>query len=268
MNCGKEGHFAQSKTCQARGRKCSKCGKYGHYAPCCNEGRNLTSGKQGTTQQRGGRQQRHGKGGQANQVEDRCKQSGEDDTFAFTIEEQTCAMSNSTEPVTSVKIGGISRDVLIDSGSASNLISKDTLQELEYQGLKIELKPCTKRLYAYGGRELGVEGQFHSEVSVLKANVVANFIVVDSGRCLLGYSTATDLGILRVDPMGTLRTGDCDTVDDTFLGELKAKYPSVFQGIGKLKVPLKRSFRNNKVSTLLTSAVKFFWSNGARKAFF
>ena len=166
FNCGKEGHFAQSKTCPARGRKCNKCGKYGHYASCCKGGRSLKSGKQGTTQQREGRQQRHGKGGQTNQVEDRCKQSGEDHSFAFTIEEQTCAMHNSTEPVISVKIGGISRDVLIDSGSASNLISKDTLQELEYQGLKIELKPCTKRLYAYGGRELGVEGQFHSEVSV------------------------------------------------------------------------------------------------------
>ena len=235
FNCGKEGHFAQSKTCPARGRKCNKCGKYGHYASCCKGGRSLKSGKQGTTQQREGRQQRHGKGGQTNQVEDRCKQSGEDHTFAFTIEEQTCAMHNSTEPVISVKIGGISRDVLIDSGSASNLISKDTLQELEYQMLKIELKPCTKRLYAYGGRELGVQGQFHSEVSVSKANVAANFIVVDSGRCLLGYSTATDLGILRVDPMGTLGTGNCNTVDDTLLGELKAKYPSVFQGIGKLK---------------------------------
>ena len=235
FNCGKEGHFAQSKTCPARGRKCNKCGKYGHYASCCKGGRSLKSGKQGTTQQRECRQQRHGKGGQTNQVEDRCKQSGEDHTFAFTIEEQTCAMHNSTEPVISVKIGGISRDVLIDSGSASNLISKDTLQELEYQMLKIELKPCTKRLYAYGGRELGVQGQFHSEVSVSKANVAANFIVVDSGRCLLGYSTATDLGILRVDPMGTLGTGNCNTVDDTLLGELKAKYPSVFQGIGKLK---------------------------------
>ena len=235
FNCGKEGHFAQSKSCPARGRKCSKCGKYGHYASCCQGGRNFKSGKQGTTQQRGGKQQRHGKGRQANQVEDCCNQSSEDDTFAFTIEEQTCAMSNLAEPVISVKIGGISRDVLIDSGSASNLISKDTLQELKYQGLKIELKPCTKRLYVYGGRELGVEGQFQSEVSVSKAKVVANFIIVESGRCLLGYSTATDLGILRVDPMGTLGTADCNTVDDTFVGELKAKYPSVFQGIGKLK---------------------------------
>ena len=235
FNCGKEGHFAQSKNCPARGRKCSKCGKYGHYASCCKGGKNLKFGRQGTTQQQGGRQHRHGKGRQANQVEDCCNESGEDDMFAFTIEEQTCAMSNSAEPVISVKIGGISRDVLIDSGSASNLISKDTLQELKYQGLKIELKPCKKRLYAYGGRELGVEGQFQTEVSVSKTKVVANFIVVESGRCLLGYSTATDLGILRVDPKGTLGTGDCNTVDDTFVGELKAKYPSVFQGIGKLK---------------------------------
>ncbi|PFX13288.1 Retrovirus-related Pol polyprotein [Stylophora pistillata] len=119
--------------------------------------------------------------------------------------------------------------------SASNLISKDTLQELKYQGLKIELKPCLKRLYAYGGRELKIEGQFQTEVSVPKAKVVADFIVVESGRCLLGYSSATDLGILRVDLSGTLGTGDCNTVDGTFVGGLKAKYPSVFQGIGKLK---------------------------------
>ncbi|PFX13291.1 hypothetical protein AWC38_SpisGene22635 [Stylophora pistillata] len=115
----------------ARGRKCSKCSKYGHYASCCKGGRNLKPGKQGNTQQRGGRQQRHGKGKQANHVEGHCNESGEDDSFAFTIEEQSCAMSNSAEPVISVKIGVISRDVLIDSSSASNLISKDTLQELK-----------------------------------------------------------------------------------------------------------------------------------------
>ena len=89
FNRGK-GNFAQSKNCPARGHKCSKCCKYGHYASCC-KGENLKFGRQGTTQQRGGRQQCHGKG-QANQVEDRCNKSGEDDTFAFTIEEQTCVV--------------------------------------------------------------------------------------------------------------------------------------------------------------------------------
>ena len=50
--------------------------------------------------------------------------------------------------------------MLIDSGSASNLISMDTVRELKDHGIKIELQPCTKKLYAYGGRELEVEGQF------------------------------------------------------------------------------------------------------------
>ena len=55
----------------------------GHYASCCKGGKNLKFGTQGTTQQQGGRQQRHGKGRQANQVEDHCNESDEDDTFAI-----------------------------------------------------------------------------------------------------------------------------------------------------------------------------------------
>ena len=161
--------------------------------------------------------------------------SGEDDTFAFTIEEQTCALSTSAEPVIPVSIGGVSRDMLIDSGSGSNLISMGTVQELKHQGLKIELQPCTKKLYAYGGRELEVEGQLQSEVSVAKTKIVPDFIVVNTGRCLLGYSTAIDLGILRVGLAETVGTGACNTVDGTFVGQLKAKYPNVFHGIGKVK---------------------------------
>ena len=57
FNRGKEGHFAQDRNCPARGRKCSKCGKYGHYGSCCKGGRNPKFGKQSTTQRRGGKQQ-------------------------------------------------------------------------------------------------------------------------------------------------------------------------------------------------------------------
>ena len=67
--------------------------------------------------------------------------------------------------------------MLIDSGSASNLISIGTVHELKHQGLKIELQTCTKKLYAYGGRELEVEGQFQSVGSVAKTKIVADFIV-------------------------------------------------------------------------------------------
>ena len=116
----------------------------------------------------------------------------------------------------SVNIGGISREVLVHSGTASNLIIKDTVQELKHQELKIKLQPCTKSLYAYGGREVNDEGRFQAEVSVSKANkdCGGDFIVVKTERCLLGYSTATELGILHMDPAGTpgTSTGDRNTV--------------------------------------------------------
>ena len=83
---------------------------------------------------------------------------------------------------------------------------------------------------------MGAESQFQSDVSVAKTKIVADFIVVKTGRCLLGYLTATDLGILRVDPAGTFGTGNCNTVDNTLVGQLKEKYPSVFHGIGKLLI--------------------------------
>lgn len=51
--------------------------------------------------------------------------------------------------------------------------------------------------------------------------------MVQTGRYLLGYETATDLGILRVGPGETLNTVNCNTADDTFVGGLRAKYPCV-----------------------------------------
>ena len=90
-------------------------------------------------------------------------------------------------------------------------------------------------MYAYGGRKLEVDAQFQIEVSITEKRIVADFIVIKTGRCLLGYSTATDLGILRVGQAETVNTGNCNSVDDSLVGRLKANYPSVFKGIGKVK---------------------------------
>ena len=81
-----------------------------------------------------------------------------DDSFAFTIEDQTCALSTASEPVITVEIGGISKEVLIDSGSASNLISQGDFKGLKQKGLKVALQPSNKKLYGYGGQGLEVVG--------------------------------------------------------------------------------------------------------------
>lgn len=76
-------------------------------------------------------------------------------------------------------------------------------------------------------------GQFQAVISVAKAKTEAVFMVVKTGRCLLGYSTAKDLGILCIGP-GVSVSPNCNQVRGTF-EELKSKYSNVFQGIGKLK---------------------------------
>ena len=235
----KEGHFSRDRNCPAKGRKCSKREKYGHFARCCKNGFKQHSAqtnpsKQPPVHRRGPRQLLRGKGREANLV-DEVTQSSEDNSFAFTIEEQTCALSNASEPVVTVKIGGIRKEVLVDSGSASNLISQDELKNLQSQGLNIELQSCSKKLYAYGGQKLEVVGQFKSELAVEETKVLTHFIVVKRGRCLVGYSTATELGILHVGPVPNPLAESCNTVGRPFVESLKAKFPGVFSGVGRLK---------------------------------
>ena len=87
-----------------------------------------------------------------------------------------------------------------------------------------------------GVESLGLKASFRQKFPYWKQRLWQISLLLNPGNFLLGYLTATDLEILRVDPMGTLRTGDCNTVDNTgFVGELKVSYPSVFQEIGKLK---------------------------------
>ena len=166
------------------------------------------------------------------ETQEEVTQSSEDSSFAFTIK-QTCALSNASEPVVTVKIGGIRKEVLVDSGSASNLISQDELKNLQSQGLNIELQSCSKKLYAYGGQKLEVVGQFKSELAVEETKVLTHFIVVKRGRCLVGFSTATELGIPG--PVPNPLAESCNTVGCPFVESLKAKFPGVFSGVGRLK---------------------------------
>ena len=111
FSCGKEGHFSRDRNCPAKGRKCSKREKHGHFARCCKSGFKQHSArtnpsKQPPVHRRGLRQLFRGKGREANLV-DEVAQPSEDNSFAFTIEEQTCALSNAREPVVAVKIGEI-----------------------------------------------------------------------------------------------------------------------------------------------------------------
>ena len=230
-SCGKEGHMRKDKSCPARGKKCAKCGKYGHFAACCKAKSASGSDNGGERHSRGG-QRGNRRRGTANCVREEDASNSEEDEFAFVVTEVENVCATSGEPVVSVSINGIDKDVLIDSGSVSNLISLNEYNQLKAQGLQASLKNCDRKLFAYGGKKLEVVGQFDVELAVHDKKIKSHFVVTSNGRCLLGNVSAKALGILHIGPMTSLET-DCNSVYD-IEAKLKIEYPRVFSGIGKL----------------------------------
>ena len=157
------------------------------------------------------------------------------DNFAFSVTaDETEVHAVTDEPVVPVGINGIVKDVLIDSGSVSNLISIKDFETLKTQGLTASLTKCDKKLFAYGGRQLSVCGQFEAELSISDKKVQSSFVVTDKGRCLLGHVSSKRLGILRIGSETSSETVCSNSVDTDIKSELVSKYPKVFTGIGKL----------------------------------
>ena len=240
FSCGKAGHFSRDPRCPAKGRKCSSCSMYGHFAVCC---RNLDrtapeTGRGFHPKHNGGNRKAFRR--QTNQVEDYVAGSSheeENPAFAFIVieenEEGVCKVSTARHvPTMNVSIDGIVQEVLIDSGSVSNLMGEDDFQKLKNAGFKGNLEHCSRKLFAYGGREIEVLGQFKAEISVGNAKVVSSFVVVKCGRCILGSATAKELGVLHIGPKASPIGGSCNEVKSDFADQLKAQYPKDGFGSG------------------------------------
>lgn len=125
-SCGKEYNMTRDKNCPAKGKKCAKCGKYGHFAACCKaqtaSGNRFGGDRRGRSGRDGQRKTWNSQGrGTANCVGE---SDSEEDEFAFAVtEEVECVCATTHEPVVLVSINGIHKDALDDSGSVSNLIS-------------------------------------------------------------------------------------------------------------------------------------------------
>ena len=242
FSCGKAGHFSRDPCCPARGRKCSNCSMYGHFAVCCQGLNRNTADKGGESRFKKASSNTREFKSQANQVEDYVEGSGweENPAFAFSvleeIEEGVCRVSASSDvPTMNVSIDGIVKEVLIDSGSVSNLMGEEDFQKLKSAGLKGDIEHCLRKLFAYGGREIDVIGQFEAGISVGNAKVTSSFVVAKCGRCILGNVTARELGVLHIGPKASFVGGNCNEVKSDFADQLKAQYPQAFMGVGKLK---------------------------------
>ena len=211
----REGHFSRDRSCPARNAECQKCHKIGHFAAVC-QTKNVSSQENFSSQ--GVRKK--GKFGVNSICESTSGANSDNDEYAFTVD------SGNIDGMVTVQRGGVSVEVLIDSGASTNVIDKRTWEELKSQKIKCKSQKCDRKLYAYGCCEpLKVIGCFETTVVLCKSACEAEFVVTEGkGQPLLGRKTATELGVLRI-----------GTPINMISSDIVEEFKECFQGVGKLK---------------------------------
>ena len=136
--------------------------------------------------------------------------------------EEVCMVSILSKSTMNVGIDGFVQEVLIDSGSVSNLMGEEDFFKLRGLGLKGKAEHCSKKPFAYGRKQIDVIGQFRAVVCTGNVKVSTDFVIVKRGHCLLANVTARELSVLYVGRNAAPGVGR-NTVQDDLASELKMK---------------------------------------------
>ncbi|XP_049301210.1 uncharacterized protein LOC125774862 [Anopheles funestus] len=184
FNCGRVGHFAASFNCPARGKECRNCKKIGHFEQMC---RKPTE-----------------KGPMKRQIRaiDESSEAKQPKMESNDTKAYYAFYSGNESNVIKCLLGGVSLEMLVDSGADANLIPGEIWEKLKTENVAVvsSTKGSSKILRAYGSQNpLVILGTFAAEIAVAGKRTQAEFFVVEGGqRCLLGDRTAKQLGILKV----------------------------------------------------------------------
>ena len=160
FRCGSTEHMAD--TCDKKNVKCFNCDKLGHISSVCQSPRQVDqrgSKYNKSTPQRGF--EKHSTGKKISYVQ---QDSSSDDDWVLAI--------NSTEDkLYPVSIDGTTVQVLIDSGSNVNILTRATFRKLPPK----HLQPYRKNVFAFGSKEpLKINGHMRETVSAGSESVDAN----------------------------------------------------------------------------------------------
>ena len=131
--------------------------------------------------------------------------------------------------VLKLKIGDKIINIIIDSGASCNLISEQIFNQIA--GGKVDLSACDKKVFAYAAtKPIELKGKCSLNVCVpqTQKSLLLDFYVT-SGKA------PTLLGRKASEMLGLLKAGVLLQVTEDRRTALKAKFPKVFSGLGKLK---------------------------------
>lgn len=214
--CGRIGHIRTDKSCPARGKKCRKCNKEGHFEKCCKStGKSFKAGRSKFRKDK------------VRTVEaDDSDESDQDDDYVFSL-------NNQKSGDIQVNIGGIDVPVIIDSGASCNVIDRELWESLKQADIKCKSYLTSKRVYAYGQEKpLTIAGGFSTTVRAGSKMASTEFLVIEEkGKALLCKQTSMDLGILCINKPLNHEVYNVHMDSTSILKE----FPECFEGIGKLK---------------------------------
>ena len=175
FNCGRSGHLASAESCPARGKKCNKCQRIGHFENTCRKRKNEAPN---------------------NQFRKRSQ------VTTALVEEEKYVFYTGGEYQMNCIIGGVPIEMLIDSGSDANIIGQQDWEHLKGRKIKVyEQSSSSSRIFkGYANQEqLCILGEFKAVVSINGKEIYDNFYVIKNGqRSLLGREAAQKLGVLKI----------------------------------------------------------------------
>lgn len=197
FNCGNTGHWSKSPQCPARNQTCRNCKQKGHFKSVCRTKKRVPSK---TLTEYPNKRIR------VIQAESEAKENTDHEVTKHEQEDQEkhyyAFYSGNRSNIINCQIGGVKWEILIDSGADCNLISSSAWTKLKDAKVQVHssTRGCDRTLRAYGSQHpLNVLGSFVADIKVGQRSTRAEFFVVDGGQqCLLGDSTAKELGVLKV----------------------------------------------------------------------
>ncbi|KAJ1134971.1 hypothetical protein NDU88_001417 [Pleurodeles waltl] len=218
FRCGSRGHLADSRTCPAFSKSCSKCRKMGHFAAVC-------------------KAKKYSTGMRVSSVSESDMDADAD--IVLSIYDEDGSVKG---PIGSVMIGAVELPFTADSGSPLTLISDRTF-DLKWQDVRLHETDANPK--AFGEHDIVMRGYFWDSLTFRGRTVRTKIYVAEKGRSLVGWKDLAKLGVMLVpgaeDPI-VLRDDWVNYVQPEDLHEGLAEVLDEFDSVFENKVGCVRGF--------------------------
>lgn len=191
-------HTSIDPKCPARGSRCNKCNKLGHYARCCWGEKKPFQHQPRSFAGRNRRTNDHRSRGNNVNIKPKFVREVDDVTKSVEIRELFHLNGKRT---TIAAVGGVHLRFIIDTGADEDVLSMDDWNTLKRVGFEAyEIRKGSNQIFqAYGSRTpLTVLGEVDAMISVGDQAYRTTFFVIQDGKhSLLSGRSAERLGVVK-----------------------------------------------------------------------